>query len=240
MSPLHRDEREAAMNILLLGATGAVGAEVLKALVIMPNVTNILVLARRKPEPSLDPKVTWHSVDVMDPKSYRHLLGNHDAAICTMGVGQPSKVSREEFVKVDKDAVEAFAVCCKTAGVKHFELLGSVAVDPTSRWFYLKTKGELRQAIANMGFARFSIFQPSMLLTPSNRYGVSQGITLALWPLLSPLLVGRLNRYRGIRVETLGLAMANNLFTSGSGTEILHWPEFMNALPKSRRIVAPH
>ena len=33
-------------------------------------------------------------------------LGGHNVAICTLGVGEPSKVSKkEEFVKIDKTAV---------------------------------------------------------------------------------------------------------------------------------------
>ena len=47
-----------------------------------------------------------------------------------------------------------------------------------------------------------------MLLTPQNRYGVTQALTLAVWPKIGWALVGGLRRYRGIKVEDLGRAMA--------------------------------
>ena len=74
-------------------------------------------------------------------------------------------------------------------------------------------------------FERLSIFQPSMILTPTNRYGMSQAFTLAVWPLLNPFLLGGLKKYRGIKVEDLGTAIAVNAFTRGSGFESLMWED---------------
>ena len=155
-----------------------------------------------------------------------HLTG-HRSAVCTLGVGQPTKVSRAELLAIDKDAVIAFGTACKQAGVKHFELLCSVAADPQSRNFYLRTKGELREALVALNFERLSIFQPSVIVTPTNRYGWSQGLTLAVYPALSHLMLGSLSKFRGITMETLGRAMAANLVTRSSGPEILHWREFV-------------
>jgi hypothetical protein len=58
----------------------------------------------------------------------------------------------------------------------------------------------LREAIAALGFKRVSVFQPSVLLTKINRYDLMQGVLLVIWPLFSPLLLGPLNKYRGIKV----------------------------------------
>ncbi len=213
-------------NVILIGATGAVGSHVLAALAVLPEVEAITVLARRKPDAAPAAKVSWHVVDVLDAASYAALLPGHHAAICTLGVGQPSKASREEFRRVDHDAVLAFAQACRLAGVERLELLGSVAANPASSNVYLKSKGELREAIARLGFQRFTTFQPSMLLTPTNRYGLSQGILLVIWPVISPLLFGPLRRYRGISVAALGAAMARHILTPGQGNEIFHWDDF--------------
>ena len=214
-----------AYDVVILGATGAVGGEALRRLIEMKDVTSITPLSRRAIGDVNSQKLTQHIVDVMKPETYSAFLKGHTVAICTFGVGEPSKASREEFQAVDYDAVLAFATACKKAGIKHFELLGAVMADPASRNFYLKSKGQLREAIAQLGFERFSVFQPSMILTPKNRYGFSQGLLLALWPGLSKLLVSGLQKYRGIHVEALGKAMASNITTSAKGTEVLHWPE---------------
>ena len=77
--------------------------------------------------------------------------------------------------------------------------------------------------VAALGFERLSLFHPSMILTPENRYGFSQAVTLAVWPKLTPLLGGSLRKLRGIPVAQLGAAMARNVATAGAGEETLEW-----------------
>lgn len=215
------------LRVLLLGATGAVGQQVLEVLLAQEAAVQVTTLGRRTVDRPAHARLAQHRVDIHDRASYEAHVAGHDAAICTLGVGQPSKMDREAFVRIDKDAVLAFAKACRAAGVRHFELLGSVGSDADSRSFFLRTKGELQVALASLGFERLSLFQPSMILTPNNRYGLSQAITLAVWPKLDGLLQGHLRRYRGIPVQTLGAAMARNLWQAHVGVERLYWPDFM-------------
>ena len=225
------------LSVIMMGATGAVGGEVVAALQTLSGLNKLTILSRRLLAEPVGPKVKQEIVDVLDPLSYRHLVLGYRVAICTLGVGQPSKVRATEFIKVDKDAVIGFATACKHGGVTHFELLSAVAADSQSRSLYLRTKGELQEALVALGFERLSLFQPSMILTPTNRYGFGQAILLAIWPMLGTLFVGSLRKYRGIDVTTLGSALAANVFTPGRGVEILQWREFVTlAAP----IVAMH
>jgi uncharacterized protein YbjT (DUF2867 family) len=217
------------MKVVMFGATGAVGQEALAELQRMPNVESITALVRRPFTPASSAKLTSHIVDVLKPETYQHLLFGHDVAICTLGVGEPSKASFEEFKRIDFEGPLDFAKACRTANVRHFELLCSVGANPDSSNRYLKSKGVLRDAITALGFERFSCFQPSMIITPTNRYGFSQAVLLAIWPVVSALLLGPLAKYRGINVDALGQAIARNLGTNGRGTEILEWRDF-NAL----------
>jgi len=219
-------------TIVLLGATGAVGQEVLSSLLAMPQGFQITTLGRRPVAVPSSGQLLQQVVDVHDVHTYQPWLKGQEAAICTLGVGQPSQVSRAEFLRIDKDAALAFAEACKQAGVRHFQLLGSVGADPRSRSFYLRTKGELERALVALRFERLSLFRPSMILTPTNRYGLLQGLTLAVWPRLSGLLSGPLRKYRGVAVGRLGRAMALNLFRPGLGVEVLHWDDFNGLLPE--------
>jgi len=216
-------------SVVMLGATGAVGGEALKALLAMPEVARITLLGRRllALPAGAEARVSQQVVDVGQPSSYAEWVAGHDAAICTLGVGQPSQMTTEAFLRVDRDWVIAFATACRERGVRHFELLGAVGANSRSRSLYLRTKGELRDALIALRFERLSLFQPSMILTPTNRYGLSQAITLALWPALSHLMIGPMRQFRGVRVEVLGGAMARNLVTAGSGVETLQWADFM-------------
>ena len=65
-----------------------------------------------------------------------------------------------------------------------------------------------------------------MILTPTNRYGVSQAITLKVWPWLKPLLFAGLRKYRGVKVSVLGKAIAANVIEEGVGFEEFVWDDF--------------
>ncbi|MFK8054579.1 MAG: NAD(P)H-binding protein [Saprospiraceae bacterium] len=213
-------------SIIFLGATGAVGGEALKRALTLPAVDLITLLGRRDVEGLTHAAVRQIKVDVKDAVSFEKSVGPHDVAICTLGIGQPSKVTDEQFVAIDKTAVLNFARACKSAGVKHFQLLASVGVSATSSTFYLRIKGELVEELKALNFDRLSIFKPSMILTPTNRYGWKQGLTLKVWPILNPLFFGGMKQYRGVKVETLGSAFIGNMNTEGSGYEELTWVNF--------------
>ena len=223
-----------SLKIIMLGATGAVGGEVLKTMLTFSNLEKVTLLGRRTIPNLSNDVVNQHEIDIFNPRSYEEYMAGHSIAICTLGVGQPSKVSKEEFLKIDKLAVLDFAKSCKKAGVKHFELLASVGINSKSSSFYLRTKGELVDKLKALNFERLSVFQPSMILTPSNRYGYSQALTLAVWPLLKPLLFGSLHKYRGVKMEILGKAIAFNTQNDNLGIEMLTWDDFQSLAEVSK------
>jgi uncharacterized protein YbjT (DUF2867 family) len=215
-------------SIVMLGATGAVGNHAARTLAALPRVERLLLLGRRPATDVVGTCVSQEAIDISAPETYRSLLPGHETAICALGVGQPSKMSRDDFVRIDRDAVIDFASACKQAGVRHFELLGAVGASATSSSFYLRTKGELEDALKALGFARLSLFHPSMILTTTNRYGIGQAIALFATPLIGPLLIGTLRKFRGIPVDRLGNAMAMNVLEDKPGVETLHWDDFMH------------
>ena len=116
------------LSIVMLGASGAVGTQAVNKLLTMSEINQLTILGRRQSNHQHE-KINDNIVDVLDSSTYDEFLSGHEVAICTLGVGEPSKISREEFTKVDFDAVLEFAKACKVAGVKHFQLLSSVAVN---------------------------------------------------------------------------------------------------------------
>ncbi len=232
----------ASLSVVMLGASGAVGGHVVSTLLAMPELKRLTLLGRREvalPQSAGNGALMQHVVNIEIPDTYVEFVAGHNAAVCTLGVGQPSKLTKAEFLHIDKDVVIAFATICKQSGVRHFELLGAVAADSKSRTFYLRIKGELEEALVALNFERLSLFQPSMILTPTNRYGVQQALTLTFWPMLSPLLFGPLRKFRGVGVETLGAAMAKQLLAKGSAVQRLLWDD-VEALSREGRQCPPH
>ncbi|NNE71389.1 MAG: NAD(P)H-binding protein [Rhodothermales bacterium] len=217
------------LSVVFIGATGAVGGHASASLSTHPDVAKLTLIGRREATHLSSEKVAQHVADLSDPTSYREVLQGHDTAVCTLGIGQPSKVSREEFERVDHDYVLDFAKACKAAGVRHFALLSSVGADAGSSNYYLRTKGRLEEELAALEFDRLSVFRPSMILTPTNRYGFSQAVALRLTPLLKPLLMGPLRKFRGVPVDLLGRAIAASVLQPGGRVETHYWDDF-NAL----------
>lgn len=219
------------MKAIVLGSSGAVGTALTKELIAQPSIAAITLLLRRPhPDPLVAQasKVTQHLVDVFSPPSYEKFLVGHELAFSTFGVGQPSKITREEFVATDLDAVQNFAAACRRVGVRHFSSLAAVGANAQSKIFYVQIKGRLEQALIDLGFDRLTLVRPSMIITPQNRYGFSQALTLVLYPYLDPLLIGGLKRFRSIKVEELGQAMARNALRAPQAKiERLTWADLV-------------
>ncbi len=215
---------------VVLGASGAVGGEVVRALLDSPIWSTVTTLGRRPlalaPEEA-SRRLVQHVLDVSDPSSYESLLAGHSDAFCTLGVGEPSKMSKAEFRRIDFDFVLAFAEACYRQDVRHFTLLSAIGAHAKSSIFYLRSKGELEESIRALGFESVHLFRPSMILTPTNRYGVMQAIVLKVWPLLDFLLIGPLRKYRGVSVQDLGCSMVRHAERDeGHGARVFTWEDF--------------
>lgn len=219
----------ANQTIVFIGATGAVGSAALHQLLNKDKVAKILTLGRRVVELKEPPAhLEQQVIDIHNPESYSDYIDGYEIAICTLGVGEPSKISKKDFIAIDKTAVLNFAKVCKAKGVKHFHLLSSIGVSSNNSWnYYMRTKGELNDELVKLNFERLSIFQPSMILTPQNRYGLSQAIALKIWPMLDYFLHKGYRKYRGIKVDMLGKSIANNVFLEKTGVEYLQYDDFL-------------
>ena len=229
---------------IVLGATGAVGQNLVRELLGSPRCAGVTILTRR--HSGLFDRVdgVGDGVDGVDggpAKLSQRVVSMDDlesataaaaqgcqVAFCTLGVGQPRKVSRDEHWKVDVEYARDFARGCQAAGVRHLSLLGSVGADSQSKNRYLRVKGCAEEAVRDAGLARVSWFRPSLLVTDEIRYGLQDRVTQFVFPLLSWMLP---RRFHQIRVGDLGRAMRINAEQpAGEPVEVLYYPDFVARL----------
>jgi Predicted nucleoside-diphosphate-sugar epimerases len=188
------------MNALVIGGTGAVGSSLVAELVTSSRWKRVVVLTRRPTDRFAgSQKVEVVVANFEDLETQTAVAGaGCDAAFNTMGVGEPTRSSREEVWRVDVEYAGAFARGCRSAGVHHLSLLSSAGANAQSRWFYIRVKGAAEEATRSGGVEHTSFFRPSLLVTREVRYGLRDRVARAVLPRAARMLPAR---YHPIRVE---------------------------------------
>jgi uncharacterized protein YbjT (DUF2867 family) len=173
--------------VLLAGASGLVGREILQGLLADDSVAAIHSLGRRE-LPLQHPKLTQHRVDF---KALPALPRVSDAFIA---LGTTIKVagSQAAFRAIDFDAVVAVAKAAKAAGATRLGVVSAMGASRGSPIFYNRVKGEMEQALSALGLQALVIARPSFLagdreaLGQPLRSGERLAMNVSRW--LSPLI----------------------------------------------------
>jgi len=154
-------------TVIIAGATGLVGKELLAGLLADPGVVAVHSLGRR-PLAMAHPKLTVHMVD------FAALPALPPADEVYLALGTTIKVagSQAAFRAIDHDANLAVATAALAAGAKKLGLVSAMGADAHSKVFYSRVKGELENALAKMPFDGVVIARPSMLV--GNREALGQ------------------------------------------------------------------
>jgi uncharacterized protein YbjT (DUF2867 family) len=194
-----------AKLVLLAGASGFVGSYLLEALLGTPDVGRVFAITRR-PLGREHPRLANRIVQFDKLQSQLQGITCH-LALCCLGTTLRQAGSQQEFRRVDLDYVLAFAAVAKAAQAQRFIVVSSVAANPQSKNFYLRTKGEMEAGLVATGFPALDIFQPGVLLGWRRQARPLERVASLAMPLLNPLLFGTREQYRGIPARTVAAAM---------------------------------
>lgn len=190
---------------ILFGATGLVGSHLLEILIKEETYAKIIAFSRR-PIKSESQKVQEIQTNFVDLKPMEgHFKGSD--IFCCLGTTINKAKSKESFRQVDFDLPVVLASIASRKPVNRFVVISSIGANAESRNFYLRTKGEMEQAVRGILGEKAVIVRPSMLLGTRNE--TRFGEILGKWGmvLLNPLLIGKLKRYKGIQASDVARAM---------------------------------
>lgn len=203
------------IQLLLLGATGLVGQQVLAQALGDPGVTKVVAPTRRPltPQPKLlNPIVDFKALPQAE-------WWAADAVVCCLGTTLKLAGSPAAFREVDHDFVLAAARLARAAGTPTFALNSSLGAAASSGNLYLRTKGETEDALAALGFASLTLVRPSLLdggPRPDSRPGEALGLWFAR--VARPLIPAR---YRAVRTEAVARALLRAATKPAAGRWVL-------------------
>jgi len=167
-------------SVVLVGATGLVGAECLRFLLADQGVGRVVVLARRPlADAPPSPKLDAHVVDFDRPGVHAELLAA-DQLVCALGTTIGQAGSRERFRAVDFGLPVALGQLAAERGVRHFLLVSALGANASSRVFYNQVKGELEEALSALPLRSLSIARPSLLLGDRGEFRLGESIAKRL------------------------------------------------------------
>jgi len=130
---------------IVIGATGLIGAHLIKLLIESEHIRRIRVVTRR-PESYSSEKIENHVIDFDFLSNYEHLFTG-DILFSCLGTTLKQAGSIEAQRVIDLEYQYAAAQLAYQQGVNHYLLVSSSGADHTSASAYLKMKGELETKI---------------------------------------------------------------------------------------------
>ncbi|MEF2269975.1 NAD-dependent dehydratase [Janthinobacterium sp. LS2A] len=176
------------MKLILIGATGLVGREVLRLALSDTRVTAI-VAPVRKPLPA-HPKLHAPFVD-FDRLPADALWWQADAVICTLGTTMKVAGTRQAFRRVDHDYPLAAARLALAAGTRTYALNSAAGANAASRFFYNRVKGDLERDLETLGFASLTHVRPGLIGGEREEARAGEGAALRILRVLGPVLPRR-------------------------------------------------
>lgn len=201
----------AKLKALVLGASGLVGQALVNQLIDDDRYEAVVCLLRKPLNGKFfkrhDPKLQPIVIDFTRLEEYQGYFGVDHVYVC-LGTTIKQAGSRSAFRLVDFEYVHIAAQLARAQNVRSFVWISSVGANAKSRHFYLRVKGELENAIMAMsGLANASAVRPSLLLGTRTEYRLLERLGAMFAKLMSPLLVGRLAKYRPVHVSTVAAQM---------------------------------
>lgn len=150
------------MKAIILGATGAIGRDLVQELLQDDSVTELYLLVRRIPEGLSSPKLKIQVLDFDQPDQWPE-LPEADVLFSCLGTTLRDAGSQAAQYRVDYGYQYEVARRAAARGVPHYVLVSAWGAKASSRSFYTRMKGELEAAIQALPFRRISILRPPLL-----------------------------------------------------------------------------
>ncbi|XP_076879245.1 oxidoreductase HTATIP2 isoform X2 [Brachyhypopomus gauderio] len=218
LDALENNLKQKNKTCFILGASGETGKVLLKEIVERKIFSKVTLIGRRKLnfEDQAFENLVQEVVDFEKLEDYAAAFQGHDVGYCCLGTTK-AKAGTEGFIRVDHDYVLKSAELAIAGGCTHFHLQSTKGANKASSFLYLKTKGQVEAEIEGLGFERFSIYRPAVLLVNREESRPAEWVAQRFLGAVSSILPTM-----SIPITSVARAMIFNTLIEGkSKTEIL-------------------
>lgn len=191
-------------SALVIGATGLVGASLVRQLCENDEYAAVNVIARRElafSHPKLVVKIRDFDQITESDIEFAHEV------FCCLGTTTKKAGSREQFEKVDVEYPLVVAALAKNRGITHFLVISAMGANEKSLTYYSRVKGKLESQLITMDFPQLSIVRPSLLTGERDDLRLAENLGAKAMSALNPLLIGPGKKFRSIEASQVALAM---------------------------------
>ncbi|HGN9372709.1 TPA: NAD(P)H-binding protein [Citrobacter pasteurii] len=168
-------------QVLITGATGLVGGNLLRMLLNEPRIHAITAPTRR---PLADTVGVYNPHDPQLSDALAQVTDPVDIVFCCLGTTRREAGSKEAFIHADYTLVVDTALTGRRLGAQHMLVVSSMGANAHSPFFYNRVKGEMEQALIAQKWPRLTIVRPSMLLGDREQQRTNERLFAPLFKLL--------------------------------------------------------
>lgn len=188
---------------VIIGATGAVGKEILKEILVDDFYNKVYILGRQSiGELADEERLTKIIVDFENLNFDISILEDADV-FASLGTTIKIAGSKENQRKIDVDYTVNFSKLCE-GKVRSFNVVSAIGANSKSKNFYNSLKGELEDKLKVMNLGVLRIFQPSLLISKRDDKRFLEQMFMKVAPIFQLVLKGKDKKYSPIEVSVLG------------------------------------
>lgn len=192
------------MKVLLIGATGATGEDLLELLLQDNAIESVDIFVRRDVNIQHE-KLNTHIINFDQPETWWHLVKG-DVLYSCLGTTLKAAGSKEAQKKVDYLYQLQFAKAARENNVHTFVLVSSAYVSSKSPFFYPRIKGQLEDDVKALNFPKIIIYNPPGLIR-KNSDRKSEVIGIKIFQFFN--LIGLFKSAKPIETHILAKSMLN-------------------------------
>ena len=213
-------------QVTLFGATGLIGSYLLEFL-LKDSETHLINVVGRNPFHLQHDKINNIVIDFQDLSSISDSITGSEVVFVSIGTTM-SKVNRDKqkYKSVDFDIIFNVANACKQKNISQLIYVSSLGANSNSSNFYLRLKGEIEEAVAELNLTSTSVFRPSVLLGKRNESRPGEKLLQFAMPLLDFMIP---SKSKAIRAKDVAKSMFNTSKNYKSGLHIYHYNEIKDS-----------